>query len=321
MPVVIKENGNIEITGLEYGLFNTLHFNLFHDMPIDDVLKRIKQVKYSDLIINRSQVYPINLENPDSFSPVHVAALRGNVIALRLLSDAGADFNCFSSEYGKSPLHLAAQYNYPDAIEYLIHEKNFAADTQIQKGIDVQHKDTPLLYCAVFGHFEAAKKLISFSADVNYKNSRGMTPLHYVCKNGFGWRDPENVAKMVVLLLKHGADPTLKDTSIYTKNHFTPVELISDRDHREMINQVIVDFYKKKEAEATKKPSEETKEASEQQVTPVKATETQSYASPIPSISIGGGIFIRSSHVRGSDSIINAGPGEVVSIGRERKCG
>lgn len=190
MPIIDKGNGVFNVSGLEFNLHQTLHYNLRHNIPIDDVLKRINQTEDRQIIINLKDGYPVSLENSDLYSAVHVASLKGNVDALRLLSKFSASFDCFSSEYGESPLHLAARNKHINVIEYLIREKQIAVDTPLQHGVTCQNKNTALFVCVVHGCIETAEKLIGFGAKVNFVNSEGMTPLHYACKYGFGWNKP-----------------------------------------------------------------------------------------------------------------------------------
>ncbi|MDE5062959.1 ankyrin repeat domain-containing protein, partial [Wolbachia endosymbiont of Drosophila chauvacae] len=57
--------------------------------------------------------------------------------------------------------------------------------------------NTPLHFAAIMGNFDTARVLLKRKADVNAKNNRGMTALHYA--TDFDHRD------LVEWLLAHGA--------------------------------------------------------------------------------------------------------------------
>jgi ankyrin repeat protein len=58
----------------------------------------------------------------------------------------------------------------------------------LEKGADVQAKNsdgvTPLLWACDMGLSEVAMALLEKGADVQAKNSHGVTPLHWACEKG-----------------------------------------------------------------------------------------------------------------------------------------
>ncbi|XP_044052880.1 ankyrin repeat domain-containing protein 31-like isoform X6 [Siniperca chuatsi] len=98
--------------------------------------------------------------------------------------------------------------------ESLLHKAVLQGDIQLLKDIlklgpDVSMTDnagwTPLHEAALCGHYEACLDLIKAGALVNAAAHDGITPLHDAIRNGH-----ETIAE---LLLKHGANPMLKDKS------------------------------------------------------------------------------------------------------------
>jgi ankyrin repeat protein len=63
---------------------------------------------------------------------------------------------------------------------------------------DVAEDETPFLAAVKWSHFQAAAELLNHGADVNYRDSRGMTALHYMLKKG---SDKRHFA----MLIAHGA--------------------------------------------------------------------------------------------------------------------
>lgn len=84
--------------------------------------------------------------------------------------------------------------------------------------IDIESKsfiieDTPLTAAACYNHADIVKFLVrECGADVNAQNGRGGTALHYAAIN--------ESPSMIKILLKLGADPTLKNN-----DEFTPVDI------------------------------------------------------------------------------------------------
>jgi ankyrin repeat protein len=106
---------------------------------------------------------------------IHIAAIKGNVEAVKQHLSAGTDVNTKNKE-GATPLHRAAYNGHIEIAELLI-----------SKGADVNAKDnaggTPLHEAAIEGHKEMAALLIYKSAGVNAKYTfssyKGMTPLDF----------------------------------------------------------------------------------------------------------------------------------------------
>jgi ankyrin repeat protein len=153
---------------------------------------------------------PIDARDSVGRTPLHRAAVRGDVDAIARLIDAGADPNVQvrskeeqSSEWGSTPLHLAA------------------ANGQIQ----------------------AAMLLLGRGADVNARNDRGATPLHRAIENpqmaqlllergadvkavdvrgrsALHWAANEPRGAALTALIQHKADPNQRDADGAAPLHF-----------------------------------------------------------------------------------------------------
>lgn len=130
----------------------------------------------------QNNVNDINLANKEGRTPLHYAALQGNVEIAKILLENGADVNvadkdtdpetalAFRGNEGKAPLHYAVENGHVEVARLLL-----------QKGANVNLKDedgcTPL-YEAVFkGDVIIAKFLLENGADIEAKDNRGRTPL------------------------------------------------------------------------------------------------------------------------------------------------
>jgi len=130
---------------------------------------------------------------------VQEAARQGNVDILRAMIEHGADVNAADRD-DITPLHEAGRFNHTEAINILLEA---GANPQARAG-----DGTPLHCAAPCGNTEAVLALLKYGADINARDSQGRTPLHCVCLS-LVWG--EEIAGMVDLLLRSGADETVVD--------------------------------------------------------------------------------------------------------------
>ncbi len=132
----------------------------------------------------------VNAQDEFGKTPLHGAAECGNQDIVEFLLDCGADVN--SLDLSKSsPLFEAARLHNPQAAKSLL-----------ARGASVNLTDTsgwtPLL--RVFqqsGNDEIVRVLVTYGADVNVRGCRGESPLHLAVA--------QNNKYLVELLLVHGA--------------------------------------------------------------------------------------------------------------------
>ena len=119
--------------------------------------------------------YPFKIEG---MSPMHFAAMYGNICDLKSLINDSAISDYPRNDRKRTPLHYAALNGQLEAFKILL-----------QKYGNVNPKDeedhTPLFMAARNGHFEVCQFIIEQCEKNNSSNGkRGLTPLHKAVKNG-----------------------------------------------------------------------------------------------------------------------------------------
>ena len=129
--------------------------------------------------------------------PIHQAAERGDVAALRRELDDGVSPNALSGR-GRTPLHyLCSRGDNPDARVDCLH-------VLLEAGANVNapnvHQNTPLHLAAVRGYANVVAALLEAGADVNRGDHSNFTPLHWACM-----RYDLHVEPALILLIRNGA--------------------------------------------------------------------------------------------------------------------
>ena len=129
--------------------------------------------------------------------PIHQAAERGDVAALRRELDDGVSPNALSGR-GRTPLHyLCSRGDNPEARVDCLH-------VLLEAGANVNapnvHQNTPLHLAAVRGYANVVAALLEAGADVNRGEHSNFTPLHWACM-----RYDLHVEPALILLIRNGA--------------------------------------------------------------------------------------------------------------------
>jgi ankyrin repeat protein len=166
----------------------------------------------SSLPVNESVIKLDNVSVPGSIHVIELPSKSNNYttgvsVALRDKADYSFDIVLMPLSDGTmSPLHLAAQYGYKEAVALLLANK---ADVNIKNGTGM----TPLHFAVESGNKDIVKLLIANKADINARGNEGNTPLHT------GVRRPRK--DMVILLLSNKADINARD-----KRGRTPLHIV-----------------------------------------------------------------------------------------------
>ncbi len=189
-----------------------LHSAVFHSF-YDQVVLQINYLKkrYDNHLFNSF----INSKSKEGFTPILLAAYKGNIEIIKLLIENGGDYRQ-TNKSGLSVLHMAAQGNQPSVIVFFkeiynkdINEKDNVGSTVLHwscysesldvlnllfsynTAVDMQDGEgnTPLLLSITFGknclkleRLRIIKKLIQYGADKEIKNNNGENALNIIKK-------------------------------------------------------------------------------------------------------------------------------------------
>nr|CAD7395554.1 unnamed protein product [Timema cristinae] len=219
-----KSNLNSERHGNGDGLYGS---------PLHSAVKA-NAVECIQLLIDEGGC-DVNERGPSGNSPLHCAADLGHEDCLKILLESGkADLNVRTRDKECTALHLAAEDGYINCVTLLL-EKGAEADARNYRGqtslhlaaknqslecvetllkvggcdvnaVDNDHR-TPLhaVVCKTLFALDIIETLISWRADVNFRDKYGYTPLHVAALN--------ELSQCVETLIYHGADVTAKSNN------------------------------------------------------------------------------------------------------------
>ena len=158
-------------------------------------------------LLRHGNKYKANECNNNNDTPLHVAALNGEVsVALCLIDEFGCNPNAVGYN-GKSVLHSACQGGNVSLVKTLV--SKYKSDTNARDN----QNNTPLHVAAYTGKVEVALCLIDeFGCDTNLIDTAGNSLLHDACQGG-------NVNLVKTLVSKYKADTNARDNQNNTPLH------------------------------------------------------------------------------------------------------
>jgi ankyrin repeat protein len=141
-----------------------------------------------------------NLLAASGFTPLHIAAARGQAKVARLLIKAGANPMEYSTHQGITPLYFAVQRGHADAVQVLL---STAPDSHAQVVNQLVSGQTALHAAALRGDAKIARLLLDAGAEQQKTtDQQALTPLEYAQYKGH--------TKLVRLLRQYAANKTAK---------------------------------------------------------------------------------------------------------------
>ena len=148
----------------------------------------------------RADASAVGATSGQGLTPLHVAAISGQMAAAELLLSLGAKIDAVAAD-GTTPLHKAAANGRTEMVSLLA-----------SKGTNIKAADpsgmTALHFAAYAGHTAPAEALIGLGSDVDAEKINGSRPIHGAALGGF--------TETVAMLLAHGANANAPNRNGYT---------------------------------------------------------------------------------------------------------
>jgi ankyrin repeat protein len=185
---------------------------------------------------------------------IHYASAAGNREIVKKILEYYPDRISSRDDEGKTPLHVAVEWNQKDVAELLLakgadvnakgkddwtpldaavgHARKDIVKLLLAKGADINAKDkggeTPLHFAAEFGRKDMVALLLSKGAEIDARNAWGWTALHWAARNG-----SMDIAK---LLLAKRADVNISENFNNSGNSGrTPLGIAEESGHKDVV--------------------------------------------------------------------------------------
>ncbi len=158
-----------------------------HQLSLHSAILRGHREVVNELLLHGTNV---NARDHQGYSPLHHAVEEGNIAIVQLLLFFKAEASP-KDKRGSTPLHLAAFYSHEQIAKFLVDQ---GAEVEVSTIDDLR---TPLHWAAWNESRPLLELLLKHGADINAKNDKGETALHYAA------RDNQTILQD---LLDNGAD-------------------------------------------------------------------------------------------------------------------
>ena len=207
---------------------------------------------------------PAMVKTEDGETPIHLAALGGNLHIVKVLTEF-TDAPNIADHNGTTPLFVATMCGHLDVVMFLA---GFTDNPNSANNFG----DTPIHRAAFYGYLKIVKFLVDFTDAPNAANSLGLTPIHNACisgkvdvveflvnftnvpnaPNNHGSTPIHKAAEhgyldIIKILVKYTDTPN--DPGIQGK---TPIALATEKGHSKIV-KFLEDYIKEKEEKHQKK--------------------------------------------------------------------
>eukprot|EP00033_Pygsuia_biforma_P000367 GCRY01000441.1.p1 GENE.GCRY01000441.1~~GCRY01000441.1.p1 ORF type:complete len:947 (+),score=270.54 GCRY01000441.1:248-2842(+) len=141
----------------------------------------------------------VHVRNPQSRTPVHIAALKQSHRMIAMLAEEGASL-ADKDVGGNTPLHFAVHSKNTEVVTLLLDQYTVPHDPENVSGM------TPLMLAARENLYEIVIKLAEKGANANAKDMKLKTPLHHAVSNN-------NYDIVKILVENYGADINSQDAN------------------------------------------------------------------------------------------------------------
>ncbi|CCI49617.1 unnamed protein product [Albugo candida] len=114
-------------------------------------------------------------------TPLIIAIAHGHVEVAKALVEAGADLHQVKTPDQNSPLHEAALNGQVLILQHILYHLQSDQDMVSLVNLRNQFGNTPLHNAALAGSHKCVDELLKAHADVSIRNANGSTPLHHAC--------------------------------------------------------------------------------------------------------------------------------------------
>ncbi|XP_073713276.1 caskin-1 isoform X11 [Misgurnus anguillicaudatus] len=143
-------------------------------MTVQKLLQRPKHGKAK--LLGSAKKVNVNFQDTDGFSPLHHAALNGNVEVISLLLESQAIVD-IRDQKGMRPLHYAAWQGKSEPMKLLL-KSSSSVNGQSDEG------QIPLHLAAQHGHYDVSEMLLQHQSNPCIVDNAGKTPLDLACEFG-----------------------------------------------------------------------------------------------------------------------------------------
>ena len=206
---VAVEKGSPELC--EYIISKTKEKNPQGNISVSPSCQIVKQGKF---VINKTY-----FGKNWNITPLHLAAINGNLSLVRLIMDCIDDGNPMDV-YERTPLHMAARNNHLEVCRLII-------ERVIDKNPENHLQLTPLHEAAIAGNLDVCKLIIERIKEYNPSDKYGFTPLHVAADRGY-----LDVCKFII-------HKTADKNPVSNFNGWTPLHFAAKLGHFEICKLII----------------------------------------------------------------------------------